>query len=108
MLRHNKSVTYLACKLDECNSGESMALEVLKKINVRLKLLWRKHKLLTPSLKRLFSNALIQPHFDFAVSAWYPNLNKKLTNKLQVCQNKCIRFCLGMGNRDNVGGNEFR
>ena len=38
-------------------------------------------------------NALIQPHFDYACSAWYPNLNKNLTKKMQTAQNKCIREC---------------
>ncbi len=75
-LRQYKLVTYLGCKLDEKNKGESMALEVIKKINGRLKFLWRKHKLLSPSIRRLLCNALIQPHFDFAVSAGYPNLTK--------------------------------
>ena len=52
-------------------------------------------------------NALIQPHFDFACSAWYLNLNKSLKNKLQVAQNKCIRFCLQLGNRAHIGNGEF-
>ena len=38
-------------------------------------------------------NAIIQPHFDYACSAWYPNLTQKLKKKLQVTQNKCIHFC---------------
>ncbi len=107
-LKQYKSVTYLGCLLDERNTGESMALQVIAKINGRLKFLWRKHKFLSPSLRRLLCNALIQPHFDFAVSAWFPNLNKKLLSKLQICQNKCIRFCLYMDNRDHIGKREFK
>ena len=38
-------------------------------------------------------NAIIQPHFDYACSAWYPNVTQKLKKKLQVMQNKCIHFC---------------
>ena len=52
-------------------------------------------------------NALIQPHFDFACLAWYPHLRKKIHTKVQTCQNKCIRFCLNMGNRDHIGFEEF-
>lgn len=55
----------------------------------------------------MLCNALIQPHFDYARSAWYPNLNKNLTKKIQVAQNKCIRFCLGLENRTHIGVNEF-
>ena len=40
--------------------------------------------------------------------AWYPNLNKGLKKKVQTSQNKCVRFCLNMGNRDHVGMNEFK
>ena len=56
----------------------------------------------------MLCNALIQPHFDYACSAWYSNLNKNLTKKMQTAQNKCIRFCLGLENRAHVGLNEFK
>ena len=85
-----------------------MALKVIQKINGRLKFLWRKHKFFTPPLKRLLCNALIQLHFDYASSAWYQNLHKKLSDKLQICQNKCIRFCLSLGNRSHIGISEFK
>ena len=80
-----------------------MALKVMNKINSRLKFLYRKNRYLTPYLKRLLCNALIQPHFDYACSAWYPNLNKKLKSKLQTVQNRCIRYCLQLDNRSEIG-----
>ena len=84
-----------------------MALQALKKINGRLKFLYRNKTFLTDSLKRLMCNALIQPHFDFACLAWYPHLRKKTQTKIQTRQNKCIRFCLNMRNRDHIGFEEF-
>lgn len=27
---------------------------------------------------------------------------------MQICQNKCIRFCLSLGNRSHIGANEFK
>ena len=39
--------------------------------------IYGKNRYLTPYLKQLFCNGLIQPHFDYACSAWYPNLYKK-------------------------------
>ena len=78
------------------------------KKNARLKFLWRKHKFLPPPLKRLLCNALIQPHFDYASSAWYQNIHKKLSDKLQICQNKCIRFCLSLGNSSHTGISELK
>ena len=40
-------------------------------------------------------------------STWYPNLNKGFKKKLQVTQNKCIRFCLQLGNMSHMGAAEF-
>ena len=74
-------MTYLGCVLDESKSGEPMVLKVVNKINGKLKFLYRKNKFLTPELRRLLCNAFIQPHFDYACTAWYPNLTKK--NKKQ-------------------------
>ena len=85
-IKQYSKVTYLGCELDKSLSGEAMALKVMNKINSRLKFLYRKNRYLTPYLKRLLCNALIQPHFDYACSAWYPNLNKKLKSKLQTVQ----------------------
>ena len=96
-IKQYTKVTYLGCILDNKLSGESMATQALGKINGRLKFLYRKQKFFTYSMRRLLCNALIQPHFDFACLTWYTNLNKKLRKKVQVAQNKCIRFCLGLG-----------
>ena len=90
-IKQYSKVTYLGCELDKSLSGEAMSLKVINKINSRLKFLYRKNRYLTPYLKRLLCNALIQPNFDYACSAWYPNLNKKLKSKLQTAQNRCIR-----------------
>ena len=84
----------MGCILEETMSGEPMANKVISKVNVTLKFLHRKNKYLTPNLRRLLCKVSIQPHFDYACSAWYPNLSKKLKNRIQTLQNKCIRFCL--------------
>ena len=101
-------MTYLGCILDNYLSGESMASKVLSKINGRLKFLYRKQTFLNNHLRRLLCNALIQPHYDYACSTWYPNLNKRITKKIQTSQNKCVRFCLRLGNRTHIGTDEFR
>ena len=62
-------------------SAEAMALSVINKFNNKLTFLHRKNSFLTPALRRLLCNALIQPHFDYACSAWYPNLTKSKENK---------------------------
>ena len=61
-----------------------MALQVIKKINTRLQFLNRKNIFLSQPLRRLLCNAIIQ-----------------------TLQNKCIRFCLNLNNRDHIGSTEF-
>ena len=76
-------------------SEEVMALNVANKINNKLQFLYCENLFLTPALKRLLGNALIQPaHLDYAYSAFYPNRTKKLKNRIQTTKNKCMRFCL--------------
>ena len=70
---------------------------VIKKINTRLRF----------CIGNIDLYAMIQPHFDYGCSAWYPYLNKSLKKKLQTLQNKCIRFCLNLNNRDHIGLTEF-
>ena len=71
-------MNYLGCVLDETMSGETMALRVIAKINSRLKFFYRRNQFLDVPLRRLLFNALIQSYFNYACTAWYPNLTKKL------------------------------
>ena len=84
-----------------------MAYKTIKKINFRLNYLFRRKHILTASLRRLLCNTLIHPHFDYACTAWYPNLCKKLKNKIQITQNKCVRFCLNLDKMAHTLQNEF-
>ena len=43
-------------------------------------------------------NGLIQPHFDYACPARYPNRY----------QNKCIRFCLELDKMHHISDEEFK
>ena len=101
------TVTYLGCTLDGILSGEIMALKVISKINCRRWFLYRKNRFLSQPLHILLSNVLMQPHFDYACTAWYPNLNNRLKSKLQILQNKCIRFCLNLNGKAHIGLTEF-
>ena len=73
-IKQHAKVKYIGCVLDEILSGESMALNVIDKMNSRLKFLLRKNHFLTPPLRRILCNALIQPLFDYVCTAWLPNL----------------------------------
>ena len=41
-------------------------------------------------------------------SACYPNLNKKLKSKLPTVQNRCIRYCLQLDNKSQIGMKHFQ
>ena len=72
------------------------ACNVVKtKINSRLEFRDRKKQLLDVSFHRLLCNASNWPHFDHTCIVRYPNKTKKLQDKLQVTQNKSIKFCFG-------------
>ena len=106
-IKQHVKVKYLGCILDESLSGESMALNVIDKINLRLKFLQRQNRFLTPLLRRILCNAQIQPLFDYACTFWFTNLSKKLRLRLQAMQNKCIRFCLQLDKMSRICVNEF-
>ena len=106
-IKQYEKLKYLGCVLDQSPSGESMALNVIDKVNSRLKFLHRQNRFLTPPLRRLLCNALIQPLFDYACTAWFSNLSKRLKLRLQASQNKCIRFCLQLDKRSKIRVKEF-
>ena len=106
-IKQHSKVSYLGCMLDETMSGESMALKAINKKNSRLKFLHRKNKFLTPALRSFLCNVLIQPPFDYASTAWYPNLTQKMKNKTQVTQNKCIWYCLQLDKMTHISKTEF-
>ena len=58
-------------------------------------------------MRRLLCNALIQPLFDYACTAWFSNLSKRLKLHLQASQNKCIRFCSQLDKRSKIRVEEF-
>ena len=75
-INNQKSVKYLGVMLDQELSGEAIANEVIKKVNARLKFLYRQGYFLTSSMRKTLCNSLIQCHFDYACSSWYSSLSK--------------------------------
>jgi hypothetical protein len=103
----SSSVKYLGAVLDQFLSGKTIARSIITKANSRLKFLYRNSKFLTLHTRKLLVMSLIQCHFDYACSFWYPGLIQSLKNRLQTTQNKMIRFVLNMDNRSHVGQEQF-
>ena len=106
-IKQCQTVTCLNCALDENLPRKTLAFKVISKINCRLRFLYRRNIFLTQSLRRLLCNALIQPHFDYACSAWYPNLYNRLKPKLQILQSKCTRLCLNLNSGAHISLTQF-
>ena len=98
-IKQYTKVKYIGSILDQSVSGESMALKVIDKVNPRLQSLHRQSRFLTPTLRRLLCNALIQPLFGYVCTAWF---SKRLKLPLQALQNKCMRFCPQLGKRSKI------
>ena len=93
--------------MDETLPGEAIALNIVNKINNKLKFVFGKNSFLTLALRRLPRYAVIQPHFDYACSAWYPNLTMKLKHRIQTTQNKRVHFCLQLYKLKHISHKEF-
>ena len=60
------------------------------------------------STRKILTSALIQGHMDYASVSWYYSIGSTLRHKLQVIQNKMVRFILNMGPRDHIGISELK
>ena len=95
-------VKYLGVYIDNSLSGELIVDSVVQKVNSRLKFLYRQARFLDFKCKMSLCASLIQCHIDYACSAWYSGLSKRFKQKLQICQNKMVRFICGFSPRQSV------
>ena len=84
-----------------------MNRRALKKINGKLKLLYRQATFLNPACKRLLCNGLIQPHFYYGCTSRYPLLRKAYKKRFQIVQNKCTGYCLDLSLRTHISALHF-
>ena len=96
------TIKYLGSMLNNDLSGTSIVDNIVKKVNTRLKFMYRYSKCLNMDMKKLLCNSLIQCHLDYATSSWYNGLTKEMKNKLQIVQNKCVRFIHGYDFRTSL------
>ena len=106
-IKSTQSVKYLGLNIDNTLSGETIVNNIVSKVNSRLKFLYRQARFLDFKTRKYLCSALIQCHLDYSCSSWYPNLNRCLKNKLQICQNKVVRFINGMGPRESVNNHSL-
>ena len=107
IIKSQPKLKYLGIDIDQHLSGESTVNSIIKKVNSRLKFMYRKANCLSRETRKTLSMALIQCHFDYSCSSWYAGVSQKNKNSLQVAQNKTVRFINNMGPRSSVGRPEL-
>ena len=106
-IKQHYTAEYLGCQLDSKLSGEALVSNIFRKINAKLKFLFRESIYLIPALRKLLGTALIQGHFDCGCSSWFPLSHKKFKIKLQKTQNRYICFCLNLPPRSPIDPSFF-
>lgn len=106
-IKAQNSVKYLGLTLDAFLSGEAIAFGIVQKVNSRLKYLYRQCSFLDGKLRKTLCSALIQCHLDYSCSSWYSGLSTNLKKKLQISQNKTVRFIKNLGPRSHIGASEL-
>ena len=96
IIKAQDSVRYLGLFIDNQMNCEKIVNSIIGKVNSRLKCLYRHAKYLNISTRITLSSALIQCYFDYSSSSWFGGLSKALKHKLQVTQNKVVRFILNL------------
>ena len=102
------TVKYLGVDLDQSLSGETMAGKVVNKVYARLRFLHRKGKYLDCDTRKLLASALIQCHYDYSCCFWYSSLTTATKSRLQISQNKLIRFTLNLPPRTHLNSEHFK
>lgn len=106
-IKAKNSVKYLGLTMDNCLSGDSIVANIVAKTSARLKFCYRHKNSLNLHARKTLVTSLVQCYFDYAVSSWYSGLNKANRKKLQVAQNKLVRFILDLNPRSHIGQREL-
>jgi len=101
------NIKYLGSIIDNNLSGQENVSNIVKKSNGKLKFMYRQKRVLNYHSRKTLSTALIQGHVDYGSVSWFYSLSKKLQHKLQVVQNKMVRFILDKGPMEHIGNIEL-
>ena len=101
-------VNYLGLNLDQNLSGENTVIHIVKKVNSRLRFMYRQASFFDTETKKILVSALVLPYFDYSISSWHSGLSRTLKSKLQLAQNRVIRFLLNYSSRTHLSQDDFR
>ena len=81
-IKYSHIAEYHVCCFEANLHEEFMVMKSLWKTSLNLQFLYRQNQFLNPKLCGLLSNSLIQSHFDYASTSWYPLISQKLSRKI--------------------------
>ena len=84
-----------------------MMLDVLDKINSKLRLHHRQNKFLNKPIQRVLCHVMIERCFDSTCFMWYRSLQNDLQKRHQVSQNNFVSFCQQLEKKKLMGAAEF-
>ena len=102
VVKSTDRVKYLGVTIDKFLKCDLIVDNVINKVNTILKFLYRNGSRLNTRSMLTLSSALIQCYFDYCCSTWYSSLGKSMKKKLQIMQNKVIRFIFEIGPRTRI------
>ena len=87
VIKSSNQVKYLGVRIDKFLKGTYIIEDTIKKVNSRLKFLYRNGNWLDKRSRSTLANSLIQCYFDYCCSSWFEGLSKSFKKKLQILQN---------------------
>ena len=102
VIKSTNVVKYLGIHIDQFMKFDDIVDSIVIKVISRLKFLYRNAKCLDMNTRLTLCTAFIQCQFDYASSAWFSSVGKTMLKKLQICQNKVVRFIFNLEPRTSI------
>ena len=97
-----EKVEYLGVVLDQALKRSCIIDKIVSKSINKLKFIYRHTKGFNWQIKRMIVLAMVQCHYDYACAMWFSRISISAKKRLQIVQNKVIRFVLGIPPRFRI------
>ena len=102
-----KEFEYLGVVLDQALRCSCIIDKIVSKSINKLKFIYRNTKGFNWQIKRMIVLAMDQCQYDYACAMWFSRISIAAKKRLQIVQNKVIRFVLGIPPRTHLGCSEL-
>ena len=103
-----EGVKYWGVVLDQALKCSCILDKIVgKSIHKNIKFIYRNTKGFNWQIKRMIVLEMVQCHYDYACAMWFSRISISAKKRLQIVQNKVIRFVLGIPPITHLGCSEF-